>query len=264
MRYPDHVCEKGNKLKIGVCGDTILKTIELGKENDSIIVMLHGANFVHSFGRQYALADRFHIIVPHIMGFGEEADRVFDTETCTAEIADFISGLDQKVLLVGFSLGAQLAFKLISEHSELFYSAVIVSPWLNKTEASIKEAVKINEKQLISLKKKWLCNCIGLMNGLPGNARQEFVGWMQNVKVETIRNAVDNGISFESEPKFAYVHFPIVALAGEKEQKEVIDSVKKMAEMNPYCRYELWKKAAHNIPPVFAKEFNALISNLTR
>ena len=230
MRYPDHVCEKGNKLKIGVCGDTILKTIELGKENDSIIVMLHGANFVHSFGRQYALADRFHIIVPHIMGFGEEADRVFDTETCTAEIADFISGLDQKVLLVGFSLGAQLAFKLISEHSELFYSAVIVSPWLNKTEASIKEAVKINEKQLVSLKKKWLCNCIGLMNGLPRNARQEFVGWMQNVKAETIRNSVDNGISFESEPKFAYVHFPIVALAGEKEQKEVIDSVKKMAD----------------------------------
>lgn len=264
MRYPDHVCEKGNKLKIGVCGDTILKTIELGKENDSIIVMLHGANFVHSFGRQYALADRFHIIVPHIMGFGEDADRVFDTETCTAEIADFISGLDQKVLLVGFSLGAQLAFKLISEHSELFYSAVIVSPWLNKTEASIKEAVKINEKQLISLKKKWLCNCIGLMNGLPGNARQEFVGWMQNVKAETIRNSVDNGISFESEPKFAYVHFPIVALAGEKEQKEVIDSVKKMAEMNPYCRYEIWKKATHNIPPVFAKEFNALISNLAR
>ena len=264
MRYPDHVCEKGNKLKIGVCGDTILKTIELGKENDSIIVMLHGANFVHSFGRQYALADRFHIIVPHIMGFGEEADRVFDTETCTAEIADFISGLDQKVLLVGFSLGAQLAFKLISEHSELFYSAVIVSPWLNKTEASIKEAVKINEKQLVSLKKKWLCNCIGLMNGLPRNARQEFVGWMQNVKAETIRNSVDNGISFESEPKFAYVHFPIVALAGEKEQKEVIDSVKKMAEMNPYCRYEIWKKATHNIPPVFAKEFNALISNLAR
>lgn len=256
--------KKETNLKPGCAGAKVLKTIELGKENDRIIVMLHGANFVHSFGRQYALADRFHIIVPHIMGFGEEADRVFDTEICAAEIADFISELDQKVLLVGFSLGAQLAFKLISEHSELFYSAVIVSPWLNKTEASIKEAVKINEKQLISLKKKWLCNCIGLMNGLPGNARQEFVGWMQNVKAETIRNSVDNGISFESEPKFAYVHFPIVALAGEKEQKEVIDSVKKMAEMNPYCRYEIWKKATHNIPPVFAKEFNALISNLAR
>ena len=241
-----------------------MKTIELGRENNSIIVMLHGANFVHSFGRQYPLADQFHIIVPHIMGFGEEADRVFDAEVCTNEIADFIAGFDQKVLLVGFSLGAQLAFKLISEHPELFYSAVLVSPWLNKTEASIREAIKINEKQLVSLKKKWLCNCIGIMNGLPGNARQEFVGWMQNVKVETIRNSVDNGISFESEPQFADVPFPVVALAGGKEQKEVIDSVKKMAEINPHCRYEIWEKAAHNIPPVFAKEFNSLLLNLAQ
>ena len=226
--------------------------------------MLHGANFVHSFGRQYSLADRFHIIVPHIMGFGEEAGRVFDAEIYTAEIADFISGLNQKVLLIGFSLGAQLAFKLISEHSELFYSAVIVSPWLNKTEASIREAIKINEKQLVSLKKKWLCNCIGLMTGLPRHARQEFVGWMQRVKVETISNSVDNGISFESEPQFADVPFPVVALAGEKEQKEVIDSVEKMAEMNPNCRCEIWNKAAHNIPPAFAKRFNALLINLAQ
>ena len=241
-----------------------MKTIEFGKENDRIIVMLHGANFVHSFGRQYPLADRFHIIVPHIMGFGAEADRVFDTEICTDEIAGLISGLDRKVMLVGFSLGAQLAFKLISEHPGLFCSAVIVSPWLNKTEASVENALRMNEKQLASLKKKWLCSCIGLMNGLPGKARREFVGWMQNVKEETIRNSVDNGITFESEPQFAGVPFPVVALAGGKEQKEVQDSVKRMAEINGNCRYEIWEKAAHNIPPVFSKRFNELICETAR
>ena len=102
------------------------------------------------------------------------------------------------------------------------------------------------------------------MNGLPREARREFIGWMQKVKAETIHNSVDNGITFESEPQFVNVPFPIIALAGEKEQKEIIDSVKKMAEMNPYCRYEIWKKAAHNIPPVFAKAFNALILNIAR
>lgn len=30
---------------------------EYGKENDKTIVFLHGANFVHSFGRQYPLAE---------------------------------------------------------------------------------------------------------------------------------------------------------------------------------------------------------------
>ncbi len=63
-----------------------MKIEEYGKENGSTIVMLHSANFVHCFGRQYPLADRFHIAVPHIMGFGEEADRVFDTETCATEL----------------------------------------------------------------------------------------------------------------------------------------------------------------------------------
>ncbi len=237
---------------------------EYGKDNESIIVMLHGANFVHCYGRQYPLAGRFHIIVPHIMGFGEEADRVFDTETCTQELAGYIKGLGRKVLLVGFSLGAQLAFKLVSECPELFCSAIIVSPWLIKTETEVAEVMRINEKQLASLKKKWLCNLIGMMNGLPGRQRKEFVRQMQKVRPETIRRSVDNGITFESEPGFAAVSVPVLALAGGKEQEAVIDSVRKMAEVNPHCRYEIWKKAAHNIPPRFARDFNRLISESVR
>ena len=36
-----------------------MKLEEYGKENNSIIVMLHGANFVHCYGRQYPLANSF-------------------------------------------------------------------------------------------------------------------------------------------------------------------------------------------------------------
>lgn len=236
-----------------------MKLEEYGKENNSIIVMLHGANFVHCYGRQYSLANSFHIIVPHIMGFGDEAGRIFYTDTCCAELVNMIRSLNKKVLLVGFSLGAQLAFKLVSEYPELFYSAIIVSPWLNKTESSLAEVMKMNEKQFSSFKKKWLCNIIGMMNGLPREPRKKFVHQMQNVKIDTIRNSVNNGITFESEPNFAKVPIPIIALAGGKESKEVMDSVKRMAEINPNCRCEIWDKAAHNIPPMFAKRFNQLI-----
>lgn len=240
-------------------GENKMKIEEYGKENDSIIVMLHGANFVHCYGRQYVLADRFRIIVPHIMGFGEEAGRTFETETCVRELAEYIKGLGKRVLLVGFSLGAQLAFKLASEHEELFYAAVIVSPWLDKDDSDIRKIMQMNEKQFYSFKKKWLCNIIGMMNGLPPKQRKEFVEHMQNVRLETIRNSVDNGISFSSVPSFAKVSVPVIALAGGKEQREVTDSVKKMSELNPHCKYEIWEKAAHNIPPLFAKRFNEVI-----
>ncbi len=237
-----------------------MKTEEYGKENGRIIVMLHGANFVHCFGRQYPLAEKYHLIVPHIMGFGDEADRVFDAETCVKELAAYIEGLGRKVLLVGFSLGAQLAFKLISEHPALFDAAILVSPWLNKTEQVLPEVLAQNQKQLASLKKKWLCNLIGLMNGLPSAQRKEFVAQMQKVRPETIRACVDNGITFDSVPAFRDVPFPVIALAGAKEQPDVIASVERLRELNPNCRCEIWEKAAHNIPPVFAKRFNALIT----
>jgi pimeloyl-ACP methyl ester carboxylesterase len=234
---------------------------EYGKENNSIIVMLHGANFVHCFGKQYSLAEKYHIIVPHIMGFGDEAERVFDTEECIGELANLIKSYDKKVLLVGFSLGAQLAFKLISEYPELFYAAIIVSPWLDKKEPELTEVMRMNEKQFASLKKKGLCNIIGLMNGLPSEQRKEFVSQMQKVSIETIRNSVNNGITFDSVSRFENVDFPVIALAGEKEQQSVQNSTKKMAEINSNCRYEIWEKAAHNIPPVFSKRFNKLITD---
>lgn len=73
-----------------------MKLEQYGVKNDKIIVMLHGANFVHCYGRQYALSKKYHLVVPHIMGFGDEADTVFDTEACIAELVELIKGFSKK------------------------------------------------------------------------------------------------------------------------------------------------------------------------
>ncbi len=44
----------------------MLRVEEYGKEKEKAIVMLHGAYFVHTYGRQYSLAKRYHLIVPPI------------------------------------------------------------------------------------------------------------------------------------------------------------------------------------------------------
>ncbi len=235
---------------------------EYGKGNSKTIVMLHGAYFVHSFGRQYSLSKKYHIIVPHIMGFGDHTEKVFSTDKCITELAKYIKSLNKKVVLVGFSLGAQLAYKLVSEYEELFESAILVSPWLVKDEEVLSQAAQMNKKQLKTLKNKFTCRLIAMMNGLPPKACKEFISQMQRVKEETVHNVVYNGITIESVPKFSNVTIPVIALVGEKEQSEIHQSVQKMAEMNPICRVEIWKKANHNIPPIFAKKFNDLICSV--
>ena len=239
-----------------------MKVEEYGKDNSKTIVMLHGAFFVHTFGRQYSLSKEYHILVPHIMGFGDNTDRVFQTEECIKELAEYIKSLNKKVMLIGFSLGAQLAFRLLAEYEELFESAIIVSPWLIKEESKLLSADELNKKQFKQLKNKFMCRLIGTMNGLPPSACKEFVIQMQNVKEETIHNIVYNGITIDSVPKFADISIPVIALAGEKEQDEILSSVRKMAEMNEHCRFEIWDKAGHNIPPIFGKKFNELICSL--
>lgn len=123
----------------------------------------------------------------------------------------------------------------------------------------LSKVMAINEKQFASFKNKRLCGFIGFMNGLPKEQRKEFVAQMQNVRIETVRSSVDNGITLETINGFENAYFPMIALAGSKEQTEVHDSVKGLAAMNKNCRYEIWDKAAHNIPPVFSKRFNELI-----
>ena len=231
---------------------------EYGNKDNKTIVFLHGAYFVQSFGRQYSLAGKYHLVVPHITGFGKEVETIFKTDVAVEDIAQIIRSLDKKVTLVGFSLGAQLAVAVAKKYPELLSGAVVVSPWLIKNEPFKTQILEANLKQHKSLKRKWFCNFVGLMNGLPKAQRKEFVEQSIKVKEETIRNVVENNITLETG---ANIDIPMLALAGGKEQTEVTDSVKKMAELNPGCRYEIFEKAAHNIPPLFHKRFNELLED---
>lgn len=232
---------------------------EYGKEHDQVIVFLHGANFVHAFGKQYELASKYHLYVPHIMGYGNEADTVFEADRATNALIEFIEELDKKVLLVGFSLGAQLAYMIVSRRPDLLTGCIMVSPWLIKDEPMLSNVIRQNEKQFKSFKKKGMCSLIGLMNGLPKAQRAEFVEQMQHVQLETVHNAVDNHVTLDSEPGFVKAQVRMLALAGAKEPDEVKNSIYELANMNENCVAEVWEKAAHNIPPMFAKQFNKVI-----
>ncbi len=230
-----------------------------GNRDNPTIVFFHGANFVHAFGRQYPLADEYYLLVPHLPGYGNEAKRTFDSARAVAELARWIQGLDRKVYLVGFSLGAQLAVQLVAEHPELFYKAVFVSPWLIKEEPELSKVKEMNLKQLKTLKKPFLCNLIGMMNGLPKAKRKEFVAQMQEVSAETQENAVDTNISLDTIAGFQEIDFPMLAIAGAKEQPSMLESVRALGELNPGCQTQIWEKAAHNIPPLHHKRFNQLL-----
>ena len=224
------------------------------------VILLHGAFFTEAFGRQYVLSDRYHLVVPHIKGFGRAAAETFTAQEAAAELKELAAGFGGPVYLIGFSLGAQLGFKLLAEAPSLFRKAILVSPWLLHKDDLPAAVLQENLKLLHQLQNPVSGRLIALANGLPKAARKEFAESMQLVSETTVRNCVDNGISIDTEPDFAACPVPMLALAGEKEPADIQASARRLAELNENCRCEIWEKAGHNIPPLFARRFNERVT----
>lgn len=235
-------------------------TEEFGKNNDRIIVMLHGAFDVHTFARQYELADRYHLIVPHIMGYGKHTDRDFVMPDAVNELEDFIRGLGRKVTLVGMSLGAQLAYQLVCQAQELFERAVIVSPWLLKTPEVTEEKVRSNAKELEALQRGEAGGMGSFLQAMTEDQKRDFWSQIDGVTMTTVENCLRNGIVISDA--FRKVKIPVTAMAGDREIPTLIKSVEMMDEMNPLCSGEIWMGAGHNIPMKFWELFNKRLRGL--
>lgn len=225
---------------------------EYGSKKNPALVMLHGAFFTDTFIKQYPLKEHYHLIIPHIKGFGKAANELFETESAVDEIRALMKDY-APAYLVGFSLGAQLAFKLVSESPELISKAILISPWLVGKDVISDDMMNGNLKMLSQLKSRFFCNMMGLSMGLSREKRIELVNSIQSISEQTVKACVDNGISLESLPRFSFVSTPVLAIAGKKEPEDIILSVKKLSEMNSSFAYELWEGARHNIPTMCAK-----------
>ena len=235
---------------------------EYGKKNFDIIFMLHGFHNVHCFHKQYILKRKYHIMVPNLLGFGECTSKIFETNSQISEIVNYLSSLEKKVILVGFSLGAALAFKLVSEYENFFKSAVLVSPCLLWDKNLLKEYTKGALKGLKFFKNKVFVKLLSLLNGMPKQYRLKMAEQMPKVQENTVINAINCGIDFDSVKGFNKVSIPVTVFFGEKEPDITKNSCRKLCEINKNCELKVIKGASHNIPTKFCKQFNEFLFKL--
>lgn len=231
-----------------------------GDEHNPIIVCLHGANHVHCFSKQCEyLSKNYCVIVPHLPGYGRNEVKTFKTVEALKQLVEFIPSLGKKVTLMGFSVGAQLAFVMLCKAPQLFNGVIMISPWLLKDPAEVEKAMKqASDNEKLS-KNKLLVGFNALAMGLDKGEREENAEFAQNVTMTTILNSIDNGIKFEDFPDYRDIDVPMLALCGIKETLEIRKSVRTLSMQNPHCAYDMWDGAAHNIPFKAASRLNKIV-----
>ena len=108
-----------------------MRYVEYGKENDNIILLLHGGGLSWWNYEEVAksLQDDYHIILPILDGHAE-SDKPFTTiADNAAEIITFIdTHLGGSVFLIGgLSLGGQILLEILSQRNDICNYAIIES-----------------------------------------------------------------------------------------------------------------------------------------
>ncbi len=85
-----------------------------------------------------------YLVVPHLYGAGQAVGIIYEPTEMIQELEKLLATLGhKKVVVIGHSLGAQLAIMLVSRHPDWFMGAVFLSAWVNPTLKSIRNYCKM-------------------------------------------------------------------------------------------------------------------------
>jgi pimeloyl-ACP methyl ester carboxylesterase len=207
-----------------------------GETKNPTLVLLHGAAALDTFANQYApLAERFHVLVPHLPGAGRAAGDPYDPQAACDSLATWIDSLGTgRVALMGHSVGAELAFKLVCAHEALFSRAVFLSPWLTASERSTKRYADVAKLSYGALKRQSLLRMQAKYWHFNEEQTERLVEYSARIPLSTYVSFFEKRVRFADEPQYASVSIPMLAMCAKDETRETLASVRALGN-NPNC-----------------------------
>ena len=219
-----------------------------GNSSNPTLVLLHGAAALDTFAHQYAmLAERFYVLVPHLPGAGEAATEAYNPQPTADVLAAWIASLNAgRVLLMGHSVGGQLAVKLVSEHEALFSRAVFLSAWLISSEKSVKRLSTLARLSYGAIKNASLLRMQAKYWGLTPEQTEKFVAYSPRIKLNTYVGFYANRILLRQLPGYSRVKIPMLAMCAKGETAEMKASLDALGKQNTNCLTVVFPQGSHD------------------
>ena len=229
-----------------------------GEAQNPTLVLLHGAAALDTFANQYdALLASFHVLVPHLPGAGEAAAEAYNPQATADALATWIGSLGVgKVLLMGHSVGAELAVKLVSEHEALFSRAVFLSPWLNASAGSTKLYARMARMTYGAIKNASLLRMQAKYWKLNEAQTEKMVAYSPKIPLETYVAFFEQRIQLSALSGYADVTIPMLAVCARGETAETKSSIRSLGEQNTNCLTVIFPQGSHD----FVLRYSALLN----
>jgi len=202
---------------------------------NSPVVLLHGGNVANWMWEPQlpAFTDRT-VLAPDLPGFGERVGE--DWPGLDAVADDIVAGTVGQFDLVGLSLGAVTALRVLARHPDRVRSAFLTSAPLMPTGAGMR---LFSWLQLAFGQAPWFWRAQAAMFGLPEDSRARYVTHGLSVRranATAMTAEVREGGAPADLVRYAG---PLLAVAGEKDSANVRRSLATIAQAVPQAQVRL-------------------------
>lgn len=238
---------------------------EYGNKQAPLLVFLHGGGVSGwMWDKQIEYFTHYHCLVPDLPGQGQnnKGDR-FSIQSSAALLVDLIEdkARGKKVIVIGFSLGAQVLVQILSMKPNLIDYAIINSA-LVRPIPYVSRLIKPSILLSAPLIKNRIFSKIQAKTLYIGEAHfEQYYEESNQMKPETLIQILEENMSFRIPDNFANANGKILAIAGEKEKRMMKKSVHDLESANPNCKGLIISDIGHGLSLAKPALFNEIVEN---
>ena len=240
-----------------------MKVVEVGQENQDVIVLLHGGGL--SWWQYQAqmdlLCENYHVVLPILDGHaGSDADFT-SIEDNAKRLLDYIDKTygGSVFLIAGLSLGGQILLEMLALRKDICQYAIVESAAIIPDKLTAGLVAPLFSMSFPLIKKKWFAKVQFCYLGIRADLFEHYYG-------DTVKLSKQNLIAFTKASSLYQVKknlknslARVRIIVGEKETKKMHASARYLHDLLPDSHLEIKAGLAHgqyaiNQPDLYVKE----------
>lgn len=226
-----------------------MKVVEVGQENQDVIVLLHGGGL--SWWQYQAqmdlLCENYHVVLPILDGHaGSDADFT-SIEDNAKRLLDYIDKTygGSVFLIAGLSLGGQILLEMLALRKNICQYAIVESAAIIPDKLTAGLVAPLFSMSFPLIKKKWFAKMQFCYLGIRADLFEHYYG-------DTVKLSKQNLIAFTKASSLYQVKknlknslARVRIIVGEKETKKMHASARYLHDLLPDSRLEIKAGLAH-------------------
>lgn len=236
---------------------------EYGNTKAPLMLFLHGGGVSGWMWReQIQYFNNYHCIVPDLPGHGQMVHEAkFSIKSSANQLLELIEekAVDKEVIVIGFSLGAQVAIQMLNSKPDLIDYAIINSALVRPipfTRNIVRPSIKLFYPLV---KNKWFSKLQARTLYIGDSDFEKYYQESSQMKLETLVNVLEENMIFTIPENFKNAGGKILITVGEKEKSVMKSSAIDLVKNHPHCKGVILPKIGHGIPLAKPAFFNRMV-----